>query len=144
MFLFFFSHLCFFLTRFRGNDILTEVLFLLNLFDPDSRWLTHCMFMCVLPSQVVCLWLPPAAAEALEGAVQPCAAGPWVYGADADRCLSRHVCIKFWTHRHIKFTLRKQFCMFSSSVHRAVSSLFRLSVSGHLVDLFTLLLELCF
>lgn len=48
--------------------------------------------MCALPPQAVCVWLPPAAAEALEGTEQPCTAGPRVHGADADRCLSRHVC----------------------------------------------------
>lgn len=39
------------------------------------------------------MWIPPATAEALEGAVQPRAAGPRVHGADANCRLSRHVCI---------------------------------------------------
>ncbi len=39
------------------------------------------------------MWLPPAAAEALEGTVQPRAAGPRVHGANADCCLSCHVCM---------------------------------------------------
>lgn len=34
---------------------------------------------------------PPTAAEALEGTLQPRAAGPRVHGADADRRLPRHV-----------------------------------------------------
>lgn len=49
--------------------------------------------MCVFPTQVVCMWLPPAAAEALEGTMQPSTARPWIYGADADCCLSCYVCI---------------------------------------------------
>lgn len=55
--------------------------------------LLMCLFMCVFTPQVVCMWLPPAAAEALEGTVQPRAAGPRVHGADADCRLSRYVCI---------------------------------------------------
>lgn len=45
----------------------------------------------LFPAQAVCVRLPPSAAEALEGVVQPCAAGPRVYGSDAGCCLSRHV-----------------------------------------------------
>lgn len=47
------------------------------------------VFVCRL--QVVRLRFPPAAAEALEGALQPRAAGSRVHGADADRRLPRHV-----------------------------------------------------
>lgn len=57
----------------------------------SSLTLRDCV--CVFPFQAVCMWLPPTAAEALEGTVQPRAAGPRVHGADADRHLSRHVCI---------------------------------------------------
>lgn len=39
------------------------------------------------------MWLPSAAAEALEGTVQPRATRPRIHGADADCCLSRYVCI---------------------------------------------------
>lgn len=56
---------------------------------------THVTVCVCSPSQVVCMWLPPAAAEALEGTVQPRAAGSRVHGADADSRLSRHVCIFF-------------------------------------------------
>lgn len=37
--------------------------------------------------------LPAAAAEALEGTLQPSAVGPWVHGADADCSVSCHVSI---------------------------------------------------
>lgn len=51
-----------------------------------------CVCVCFSP-QAVCMRLPPAAAEALEGTVQPRAAGPRVYGSDADWRVPRHVSI---------------------------------------------------
>ena len=67
----------------------------LSLLSPGAVWLYLLMSRCtcVFPPQVVCMRLPPAAAEALEGTVQPRAAGPRVHGADVDLRLSCHVCI---------------------------------------------------
>lgn len=50
------------------------------------------VIVCVFPIQAVCMRLPPSAAEALEGTMQPCAARPRVHGSDAGCCLSCHVC----------------------------------------------------
>lgn len=41
--------------------------------------------------QAVCERLPAAAAEVMEGVMQPCALGPGVYGADANCGLLCHV-----------------------------------------------------
>lgn len=42
-------------------------------------------------AQVVCVRVSKATAEAVEGTVRPSSAGARVHGADAYRCLSRHV-----------------------------------------------------
>lgn len=60
----------------------------------DSTHQPYSDVLCLcFPIQVVCLWLPPSAAEALEGTVQSRATRPWIHGANADCCLSCYVCI---------------------------------------------------